>query len=476
MSKSQLVDVGAVFDAGPIAQVALAPDLRVVAVNRRYCEMTGRSPEQLLGNNVFDVFKANPDDPEADNEAAQRASVEKVLATGDVDEMPIVQHDVQDGDGRYVVRYWRLTTSPIFADAANPQKATHALVSAEEVTQDILGRQVSEAKRRAAARTKDLTYFEFDPEAQTLVRTPQLDAMFGFGLHDVDDSVEPFFERVHPDDLAALKAEIERVARTVGADLHHDFRVVWTDGTTRHLIGRGESTRDPSTQTLRIVGVLLDVTEIRENEVRLREAVDLRDMLIAEVNHRVKNSLQMVTSILSMEMRQTQSADAKASFNAAIARVRAISAIHASLYDDDDVETVQIDTYLHRMAEHLRTSLGADKRNVRLDIEAAPLRLPTDKAISLSLAVNELVTNSFKHAFTTSGQGRVVVRLRQTGENLIELEVSDDGTTDPLNHSSANKTSSGLGQNLIAGMANQLNGKLEQDFDNGWRTRITFPR
>ncbi|WP_306131965.1 sensor histidine kinase [Roseivivax marinus] len=474
MGQDAGIDMGAIFDAAPTAQVVMSPGLHIVAANRAYCAVSGRSVEDLVGLHAFEVFPANPDDPEADIEAALQASVSKAIETGETDEMPVQQHDIQDQEGRYAVHYWRLVNTPIFADESVPDQPSHVLVSVEDLTRTILGNRLAEAKRRASMLGADVTYFEFDPQAETLVRTPQLDAMFGFGPDETGDSIQPFFDRIHPDDLVATQAEIERVSRTVGADLHHDYRAEWPDGTVRWLIGRGESLRDPETQSVRIVGVLLDVTEIRENEARLREAVETRDMLIAEVNHRVKNSLQMVMSILNMEAQQTRDDSARATLRAATARVQAVAAIHASLYEDGDVRSVQIDRYLERLADHLRTSLGAVEKNVEIALKIDPLRLPTDKAITLSLAVNELVTNSFKHGFHGTGEGTVTVELRRNGRDAIQLEVTDFGTGDSV-HQLSDTASSGLGKRLITGMVAQLNGTIEETHKDGWRTCITFP-
>ena len=474
MDEEPAIAMRALLEAARNAQVLFTPDLRIVAVNRRYCEISGRDADSLVGRNAFEAFEANPDDPDADVEAALQASVTLVIERGEIDEMPIQQHDLQGPDGRYDVRYWRLVNAPVSADPSAPSVVTHVLCSVEDVTRTVLGNRMDEAKRRAAMRSADVTSFDFDPAAETLMRTPQLDAMFGFGPEETGGAIAPFLDRIHREDLPAVMTEIERVTRTIGADLHHDYRAVWPDGTMRWLIGRGESIRDPDTQGIHIVGVLLDVTRIKENESRLQDALAARDMLVAEVNHRVKNSLQMVSSILNLEARQTTDTAARTALQAATARVQAVAAIHASLYEDGDVGSVQLDTYLGRLRDHLRTSLTSDDRTIRIELDAEPIRLPTDKAVTLSLAVNELVTNSFKHGAWTNGEGTVTVWLRRQDNDMIALEVRDDGTQSPVVPLVARSSSSGLGKRLIAGMAAQLNGTIEEETSDGWRTRITF--
>lgn len=469
------IDLGIFFDAAPTAQMVFTPDLRIVAANQRYCAMLGRQPEELIGNRVFEAFPANPDDPNSDAEAELQASTDAVVATGEAQEMPLRQHDVQEADGRYGTRYWRILNSPVFADASEPERVTHVIHTAEDVTRSILEERADAAKRRAAMRGAELSYFELDPASGRLTRSPQLDALFGFEAGETVTAAKAFFDRIHPDDLETTLAEIGLASRTIGSDLNLDYRIVRPDGAVRWAIGHGESVRNPDTHEVRIVGIVLDVTSIREREESLREAVQARDVLIAEVNHRVKNSLQMVASILSLEASATTDAAARASLKAATARVNAVAAIHASLYEDEDVRSVQIDRYLERLKEHLHASLSGEGGGVRITLDVDPIRLPTDKAVTLSLAVNELVTNSFKHAFEPDEEGTVTISLRRNGDDLITLEVADDGTNRASDRSDIKPPSSGLGQRLIEGMASQLGGTIEIESKNGWRTRIFFP-
>jgi PAS domain S-box-containing protein len=475
MLEDGTIDMGVLFDDAPTAQMVFRPDLHVVAANRRYCAMLGIARRDLVGKRVFDAFPANPDDPGADAEEELQASSDRVVETGEPHELPLRQHDVLGPDGRYAVRYWRVVNSPVFADPGDPSRVTHIIHTAEDVTRSVLGDRVDEAKRRSAMRGADIAYFEYDPDLATISISPQLNAMFGFPAERRENAIGPFQDRVHPEDRPGMEVQLDRVARTVGSELQLDYRVQWPDGSIRWILGRGESIRNPETQGVLIVGVVLDLTPIREGEERLREAVAARDLLIAEVNHRVKNSLQMVTSILNLEAQGMTDPTAQAALAAATARVRAVAAIHASLYEDDDVQSVQIDRYLHRLCEHLRVWLASAQGAVRIVLDIEPMRVPTDTAVTLSLAVNELVTNSFKHGAWDTGGGTVAVLLHRHGDDRIMLEVADDATGVAAKPALPAPASPGLGKRLIAGMAAQLSGAVEEDHTAGWRTRIVFP-
>ncbi len=221
--------------------------------------------------------------------------------------------------------------------------------------------------------------------------------------------------------------------------------------------------------------MLLDVTHIKQSEVKLREAISVRDLLIAEVNHRVKNSLQMVMSILNLEAHGAMDETARLSLNAATARVQAITAIHASLYQDNDLKTVRLDNHVGRLVEHLRASLPGREYAPQIVLKVEELRLPIDKAVTLSLAINEFVTNSVKHASWPEEGGTMTVELRRDGPEQIVLEVSDNGTGSASGLLDKDIQSSGLGKRLIHGMVAQLRGTIEEERMNGWKTRILFP-
>ena len=140
------------------------------------------------------------------------------------------------------------------------------------------------------------------------------------------------------------------------------------------------------------------------------------------------------------------------------------------------MKTVRLDNHIGRLVEHLRASLpGRKEQAPQIVLQVAPLRLPIDKAVTLSLAVNELVTNSVKHASWPEQGGTVTVELRREEGEQIVLEVSDNGTGGTSGLLSEDMPSSGLGKRLIRGMAAQLRGTIEEECVNGWTTRILFP-
>jgi two-component sensor histidine kinase len=228
-----------------------------------------------------------------------------------------------------------------------------------------------------------------------------------------------------------------------------------------------------------------------------RRLLDEKEVLLGEVNHRVKNSLQIVGAILSLQARDARDEGA-AALRSASARVRAVAAVHASLYHDDDVRTVDFGDHLRRFCATLAESLGADARGIALDVEAEAVTLRAETAVPLSLIVNELVTNAFKYAFdadaSRADEGapstRVRVSLCRDGEGRVAVEVSDNGAgrgTDEADGpfdgqpsqegrspARSSSPSGGLGTTLVSTLARQLGATVTREQGNGWTVRITF--
>lgn len=217
---------------------------------------------------------------------------------------------------------------------------------------------------------------------------------------------------------------------------------------------------------------------LHRSESQLRRALAERELLLREVNHRVKNSLQLVLSMLSLQGNEFREAGAKELFAKAIARVTAIASIHERLYQDTDPLTIDMQTYLTGLCGDLaRASIG-DERQADLRTAIEPLRLPTENGVSLALIVNELVMNSLKHGRPADARPAIVnISLRRLDSGQARLTVADNGTgTRPNVTTDPSKPPNGLGTRLIAMLIRQLHGELSiEDSPDGYATHVTFP-
>ena len=202
------------------------------------------------------------------------------------------------------------------------------------------------------------------------------------------------------------------------------------------------------------------------------EARDRAETLLREVNHRVGNSLQLVSAFMHLQSSSLPDGPARDMMRETEARILAIAQIHRRLYTSEDVRSVDMDEYLNGLAEELESSLRTTERPHHIAMTAEPVKMATDRAVSLGVIVTELVTNAFKYAYPLGVEGEVRVRLQRAGAQL-SLSVEDDGVGMAEN---AVPVGTGLGQKIVRAMATSIQSRVEREATpRGTRIVLAFP-
>ena len=210
---------------------------------------------------------------------------------------------------------------------------------------------------------------------------------------------------------------------------------------------------------------------LRDANEQLESIVARQAALLREVNHRVANSLQLVSSLVQMQTMAVADGAARDALLDTQARIAAIMQVHRRLYTSDDVETVDMQEYLKSLVGELEQSLGSGRTHPPVRLTADPVLLKTDKAVSVGVMVTELVTNACKYAYAGGEPGEVRVTLRLEGGKL-RLMVEDDGQGMVAG---APAQGTGLGQRVVSAMAKSLASKLEIDpRHKGVRATLAF--
>jgi PAS domain S-box-containing protein len=322
---------------------------------------------------------------------------------------------------------------------------------------------------RMAMEVAQIGTWEIDPKSGTVTASDSMNTIFGLPVDGKSRPFQDYLSRVHSDDVASVREAIARRTEK-GEPVSVEYRLVQPGGEERWLASRGAFVRGADGSG-RIVGSLFDITDRKRIEEEREAAIREQELLLRELNHRVKNNLQMVSSLLNLQASRMSDPSAKEQFRKAIDRVQAVGDIHARLYQGEQFGRIDFDQYLEDLCGRLRESM-LDGKMVELKVKTEPLTLDIDRAIPLGLVVNELITNSIKHAFP-NGAGNIRVHLTkgEPGEAL-RLSIADDGQGVEKKDGAER---GGLGMRLVEGLMQQVDGKMEVTYEPGVRYEITLP-
>jgi two-component system, sensor histidine kinase PdtaS len=208
-----------------------------------------------------------------------------------------------------------------------------------------------------------------------------------------------------------------------------------------------------------ILSVILDLSERKQSERRIHEALREKELLLEEVHHRVKNNMQVIHSLLDLQVLKIKDPDVVTMLRDSQNRIRSMSMIHQTLYQSHDFAQVDFHQFLGDLLPTLMDSYGMVAGHVRIEISANNVKLPINEAIPCGLIVNELVSNALKHGFPGQRRGTIQVELRQAANGEVELSISNDGVDIPTDQNL--ERSGSLGLQLVQLLTRQLQGKLE---------------
>jgi PAS domain S-box-containing protein len=329
----------------------------------------------------------------------------------------------------------------------------------------------SEERYRNVYSTTPLAFVIWGTDCNVIDWNRRAEEVFGWARGEVIG--RSFFEFLIPEGARSqVEGVVEHILRehvptfSINHNVTKDGRLItceWYNSLLHDAEGRVEA----------IVSLGLEVTERERIAGELRASVEEKDALLRELQHRVKNNLQIVSTLLSLQRDQVNSDAGRAALAEAQSRVRAMSLVHDKLFQTGSPTRVDFGTYVRELVAQLSRVFGMHDDRVKTNVwVATAARLSLDTATTCGLILNELITNSFKYAFPDGRRGSVRIRLERSTSWVLTVE--DDGIGLPQDCDF--RAPSSVGLMLVATLVRQIRGEIEQLPGPGTRFAIRFER
>ena len=220
-----------------------------------------------------------------------------------------------------------------------------------------------------------------------------------------------------------------------------------------------------------ISGMIMDITENKKAQDLIKKSLNEKEMLLKEIHHRVKNNLMVISSLLSLQSRYIKDEVSKSIFKESQNRARSMALIHELLYRSSDLKRINFGDYIRTLTNELLRMYVTDPGRIKLNINVKDMMLDINTAIPLGLIVNELVSNSMKHAFPNDRNGKIDIEFKLENGNYSMI-VSDDGEGFPKDYDI--EVSDSLGLRIVNSLTEQIDGQIELDGSNGTKFIIKF--
>jgi PAS domain S-box-containing protein len=436
----------AIFDNATNLISLLRPDGTVIEANRVSLELVGQPASEVIGRPFWESCGWI-------DQASSKAQLERAVARATRGELVRHRERIGASDGQQTVVDFSL--KPILDENG---EIAQLLVEGHDITEahrSRLALEESEERFRAAMEYAAIGIALVSLEGHFLKVNRALSEIVGYSEAELLELT--FQDITHPEDLEADLAQANELREGRISHYHMEKRYFHKSGRVVWILLSGSIVRSPAGEPRVFVAEIQDITARKEHEAQLRASVTEKEVLLREIHHRVKNNLQVVSSMLRLQATRAGSRDLAGMFEDAQARIQAMALIHDRLYQSHNVVSIDFGAYLRALTSMLLQVFGRPEQTMGVEYDLETAHLSLDTAIPLALVANELITNSLKHAFPESKRGTIFISLKRAEDELV-LRVGDDGAGFPDDFSFDSKRS--LGMRLVTSFAHQLRGTL----------------
>jgi PAS domain S-box-containing protein len=328
----------------------------------------------------------------------------------------------------------------------------------------------SEEHYRSLVKTNPDSIIKTDIEGNVVYVSPQTLHLHGYTSEEelIGKHALEFFA---PHERERITENMRKTLKT-GFTSNQEYDLLKKDGSI--FIGELNTAviQDMDQKPIAFMATSRDITHHKEAEKKIKESLKEKEILLKEIHHRVKNNLQIISSLLSLQSMYVMDEETKALIMESQNRVKSMAMIHERLYQSQDLAHINFGSYLKSLIENFFSSYMI-KGSINPILEVEDVILDINTAIPLGLISNEIISNSFKHAFPGDLEGEIKIKLVDQGENYI-LTIGDNGVGFPQDFDYQNTSS--LGMQLINSLSTQIGGNLEIKVNNGTIFKLTFPK
>ncbi len=440
---------------------------RNVYANRELTTLLGYTPAQIqaMGADFLPQLLHPEDLPRATER------INQFFNSKDGNEVTEFEFRMQAADGQW---HTLLTRETVFmcTPTGKPQQVLGIATDISDRKQAEAKLQESEANLSAAQKIAHIGNWKYELATGKITWSEEVFRIFGLDPAAGEPSYEALQAIIHPDDystwVSLVQAAIEQQI-----PYEWDHRILLPDGSCCYVEARGQVITDATGAVTALFGTVMDISERKQVEAQLKASLEEKELLLKEVHHRVKNNLQVVSSLFSL---QTQYIDDPKVLEVLIEsqnRINAMALIHEKLYQSTSLAQVDFQEYIHNLTQSLFASYHTKAQRVRLHLQVEPLPISLDTAIRCGLIINELVSNALKHAFREDCPGELRLAFVAQPAGKICLVVEDNGVGIATNFDIEQTNS--LGLRLVKILTRKLKGELTVTRTQGTRFQIIFP-
>lgn len=303
--------------------------------------------------------------------------------------------------------------------------------------------------------------------------SPNIEQILGYSPEDFHNIRASYSRILHPEDIDRVIDEVKTYSSNGSIRFEHKpYRLISKAGEIKWVLDNTTIIRNDAGDVTHYLGYIVDITERIDAEEKIHASLKEKEVLLKEIHHRVKNNLQFIVSLLSLQEDLITDEDILGIFQDVQNRIRSMAIMYEHMYKSSNFETVDIQSYVDSLIKYLFNIYVQHNESITIDIDIEPLELEMDTVVPCGLIINELFSNSLKYAFSAVSSGKISISMK-SNDNCFTLMVSDNGKGLPANFDIDNLKS--LGLRLVKIFVNQLRGTLEvSNPGNGVKFTIQF--